>query len=132
MSKETKDAEVESQRPLWRLRLPHILALVSLVPEMLVTASNGEILQATIMLVVITLNIFALRTIPNTPLRMEIVALIGDSLLAALTGWDYSKQGTVALHIVWYFAAVAFMLAAVITVLRSRHRPKKQVNQGPQ
>ena len=107
-----------------RNRLPYVTAIVGLAPGAAVDLVSGSYLIGSLGAFLVICNVYALRKLPNVSFAIEAAILLSDSFAAALTALQCMRQGTQGLHIVWWIASVAFLMALVVLWLkkqRTRH-----------
>ncbi|MEM1246682.1 MAG: hypothetical protein AAGK22_09920 [Acidobacteriota bacterium] len=97
-----------------RKKLPHVVALVALVPAALQGAQEGDWAMTALVGVVIVANLLAL--VAGEHMTRSVQALVNgaNAALCLLVGWRLMEGGSDAVHWVWFFAAAVF---AIVTVL---------------
>ncbi len=95
-----------------RQRLPLVLAVVALVPTTVVAFGDGDLAVGGAALVVITLNLVALRLMTRIGRSMTAVINLANALLAFVIAHDAWRDGKTGLPYAWVAAGGMFLVVA--------------------
>lgn len=100
--------------------LPYLTAVLGLAPGVVADLTSGAYLSGLLGLFLVGCNIYALKKLPNISLSVEVAIMLADSLAAALNAVQHMQAGTKGLHIAWWIASGAFLVAAAVFLFKKR------------
>lgn len=122
---------MQSKNMKFRRRLPYITAIIGLAPSVLAELNSGAYVSGLLGLFLVACNLYAVRKVPDIGLPLEAAIMLADSFAAGINAVQNMQRGTQGLHIVWWMASAAFLIACAILVIRKRAASAQHVSDSP-